>query len=539
MAIIKGVWEWNDALDISTFPGDVNEVFDMAFTIDNTACYGISLSGRNDALAFHHANGKTDFYLEGFALLDDYRYFTLDGEQDIDDDFYNWIFENAKQNLQPSAFITYNGKTVQSVMIGESITLHTKGVMMEDDIKIAVVMPTEEPGLYDAAGNTVASWSRLTKDYGMNVERDYIGDALNDKERPANVLASRSELSTGTKLVIPGTVWQIGQNAFAGVNNLTDVVILYGASRINLYAFFSCKNLKNVTVPGSVAEIGIEAFSGCPITSIKLPKGLQKIGGKAFCGCKVVSVTLPQSLTYYGDGAFSYCTNLQSIIVEEGNEHYKSKSFVGDDGAEHRVLMDKSATKIVQFPGGYNGTFDIPYILADFRDIKSIGAYAFAGSVCGEVTLPDSLERIDDFAFEGSIYLNVLEIPRYVAYIGSAAFMGCSALCGKDNEELGQALLSVGEGLRWIGDRAFVGCTALLNIRFEDGVPKLGGDLLLGCANLISISIPDTVVEIGKCIIDVVNDGLQVIFRGTQEMWEQVVVGAENANWLDKLVFWD
>lgn len=556
MAKIKGVWEWNGQLDLQSFPGDYNEIFDMAFIIDNTACYGISLSGQDDALAFHHATGKTDFYIDGLGLPDAYKFFTIDGEQDIDDDLNNWIVENAKQRLQPTTFITYNGKTVNSVMIGESITLHTKGQMMADDIRIAVVMPTEEPGLYDAEGNTVATWSRLTNHYGMNVERDYAGDALNDNGLPANVLASNSELSAGTKLVIPGTVWQIGQNAFAGANNLTDVVILYGVSRINHFAFSNCKNLKNVTVPGSVANIGTEAFSGCesltnatlregvksigdsafrgcPLPDIELPSGLENIGSLAFKGSRVSRVVIPRSLRRYGKGAFASCQNLQDITVEEGNEYYKSEPISSVARTERNYLVDFLGQTIVQFPGGYEGHFDIPVGMVTILD------YAFYESLVFDVTIPTTLETIGEFAFACSYNFNLLGIPQTVCQIGAYAFQYCASLCGEYNDERREYVFTIlGDKLEEISDGLFMGCGALVNISFENGI-KFGSDVFIGCGNLHTISLASTLREIGVSIIDMVSDKLQVIFRGTQEMWEQVVVGAENENWLDKLVFWD
>ncbi|MBP1561360.1 MAG: leucine-rich repeat domain-containing protein [Oscillospiraceae bacterium] len=66
------------------------------------------------------------------------------------------------------------------------------------------------------------------------------------------------------------------------------------------------KNLKSVIIPNSVTEIGDKAFAGCSsLASINIPDSITEIGGWAFEGCSnLTSITIPDSVTEIGGHAF-------------------------------------------------------------------------------------------------------------------------------------------------------------------------------------------------------------------------------------------
>ena len=54
----------------------------------------------------------------------------------------------------------------------------------------------------------------------------------------------------------------------------------------NSISFAGCKNLKNVTLPKGIKEVGYRAFAGCEsLQSISIPNRATKIGEDAFDGC--------------------------------------------------------------------------------------------------------------------------------------------------------------------------------------------------------------------------------------------------------------
>ena len=144
-------------------------------------------------------------------------------------------------------------------------------------------------------------------------------------------------------VVIPDTtngypVTGIGDNAFAGYNNLTNITIPNSITSIGIAAFDGCNNLAGITIPDSITNIGAAAFNSC---------------------LSLTNVTIPASVTSIGDYAFFYCTNLTAITVDATNPFYSSA-----DG----VLFNQDKTTLMQFPSGKGGSYPIPSSVTSLAD---------------------------------------------------------------------------------------------------------------------------------------------------------------------------
>jgi hypothetical protein len=83
--------------------------------------------------------------------------------------------------------------------------------------------------------------------------------------------------------IIPNSVKEIGDGAFAGCWSLRSVTIPNGVTEIGDYTFQQCHNLTSVTIPDSVTSIGDWAFDECKhLTSVTIPSSVTHIGKKAF-----------------------------------------------------------------------------------------------------------------------------------------------------------------------------------------------------------------------------------------------------------------
>ena len=88
------------------------------------------------------------------------------------------------------------------------------------------------------------------------------------------------------KVVIQQGVTSIGELAFSGCTNLTDITIPSSVTSIGDYAFFECTDLTSINIPESVTNIGEGAFSNCRnLASIEIPESVTSIGDFAFFGC--------------------------------------------------------------------------------------------------------------------------------------------------------------------------------------------------------------------------------------------------------------
>lgn len=125
---------------------------------------------------------------------------------------------------------------------------------------------------------------------------------------------------TDTKIDIPAEysglpVKSIGDYAFSGCKELTDITIPDSITSIGEAAFLGCHNLTSIALPQSVINIGDSAFSVCSkLTSITVPDRVTSIGENAFSGCNgLTDITIPKSVTNIGEQAFWYCSNLKII----------------------------------------------------------------------------------------------------------------------------------------------------------------------------------------------------------------------------------
>lgn len=117
---------------------------------------------------------------------------------------------------------------------------------------------------------------------------------------------------------IPSTVKSIGNSAFYGCVNLTDVTISNSVKSIESSAFFNCTALTSVTIPKSVTSIKNHTFYGCTaLTGVVIPDSVASIESCAFYDCTgLTSVVVPDSVTNIGDDAFLGCASLTSACFK-------------------------------------------------------------------------------------------------------------------------------------------------------------------------------------------------------------------------------
>ena len=103
-------------------------------------------------------------------------------------------------------------------------------------------------------------------------------------------------------------ITDIGWNAFrdTGIESVT----LPAHCKLNSGVFEECKQLKTVTIPGSVKTIELSTFSGCSaLESLTIGEGIEKIDSLAFVDCDALtSITVPASIQEIGGSAFGYRT---------------------------------------------------------------------------------------------------------------------------------------------------------------------------------------------------------------------------------------
>lgn len=316
---------------------------------------------------------------------------------------------------------------------------------------------------------------------------------------------------------IPNSVTKIGDCAFYNCGSLTNITIPSSVTWIGNYVFQDCGELTSVTIPDSVTGIGIAAFKNCnSLENILLPNSLTSIGMDAFYWCsKLTSITIPSSVTTIGDRVFFACKGLTGITVESSNLNYKDIN---------GVLFNKEGTNLISYPGG---KVDKTYIIPN--SVTRIEDYAF--NCCynlTSITIPNSVTDIGYGAFYWCSKLTSITIPNSVTSIEILAFYNCwdltsitvenSNLNYKDIDGIlfdkkGTTLIQYPYGktaesyvipnsVTSIGDRAFGDCDRITSITVPNSVTSIGEYAFYNCDSLTSIAIPNSVTSIEENSFD-------------------------------------
>ena len=146
------------------------------------------------------------------------------------------------------------------------------------------------------------------------------------------------------------------------------------------------------------------------------------------------------------------------------------------------------STAIITGYTGYEVCIIIPSELGGYP-VKGIGLEAFA--YCGSlknITIPDSVTSIWDFAFFYCTNLESITIPDSITTIGDYVFFCCRKL----------ESITISDSITSISDGAFIDCTSLESITIPDSVTSIGESAFYNCISLKSITIPDSAKSIGR-----------------------------------------
>ena len=220
-------------------------------------------------------------------------------------------------------------------------------------------------------GNVPALWEEYTYNIGKCPDgMEWIGE------------------SRISKLVLPGTITEIGNCAFGDCEKLKKVVF--------------AKKYKKLTIGGS-------AFTGTAIKSISLPEGTYEL--KDYALGPAVNIKIPASVKKIGAGVVH--SGIKKVTLSKKNKKFKMKDNILYSNDEKTLIgvSGKASKNVVVSP----------------KTVR-IAEMAFAWSDVKTVTLNANITEISKGAFSNCKNLSKVFGTEAVTRIGYGAFYGCTGL---------------------------------------------------------------------------------------------------------------
>lgn len=323
---------------------------------------------------------------------------------------------------------------------------------------------------------------------------------------------------------------------------ITTVTIADGITRIPIYTFHECTNLKNVTIGSGVTGIDAYSFSDCTsLASITLPENLSKLSGNTFNGCssltrvviknktKVVTISgiSPFIRTPIADGngkiyvpyglVTAYKTDKGQVTGTGWSTFANIITYGGTSLTELFTDIANSLRKKTNKTDSivaYAFPNEIEKLsISDYLSIMSNGEAIFSGTTIptnafsadkvNKVTIQNGVTKIEAGAFKDCYAFTEITIPDSVTDIYSSAFSGCENL----------NTVKLGKGITEIEPETFFNCTNLneLYLYYEEDVVLLDSTAFEG-------------VDMDACIVYVPESLLDMYQE--DEQWSQYYIEA-------------
>lgn len=258
------------------------------------------------------------------------------------------------------------------------------------------------------------------------------------------------------------------------------------SSRTATVTYETMETYNYASLPASVKIPETVTYNGETFT-------VTKIADRAFAYCKYMEeISIPGTVTEVGttssspyDLPFYDCTSLKKVRFEDG----KQSISLGADfkwGSSSRGLFASCPLEEV-----YIGRNII------YKDYSSSDSFASRPECYGysafynqpklaKVTFSSTVTEIPASLFYKNTAMTLTDLPK-VKIIGESAFEGCSKL----------TTLNFGQDLETVGGRAFCNCTNVTKLTFPDAITTIGDEAFYNCSSITEVTVGSKLQSIG------------------------------------------
>ncbi len=306
-------------------------------------------------------------------------------------------------------------------------------------------------------------------------DEHYFSDISNPSN--PNVGSGEEDADGPTNLVL---AWRVLYNG-----------LYYKVTAISDEAFSDCLSLKSITIPNSVTSIGEYAFQGCTnLTEVKVQWTTPiEIDPNVFEDVNLAAATLyvlsGYKATYQAAEVWQDFGNVVEYADTDINmmfkdEHVKEICVSNWDTNGDGELSYREAMAVGDLGAAFVGDTQMTSFteLRSFNGIKAIAGSTFKGCTnLKEITFGKNVKTIGASAFSGCVSLETVNMQNSITTVGNKAFEGCAKLVNIDFEPI--------TTLTTIGAHAFDGCSSIKSFVFGKNLSTIGVGAFANCSGLL------------------------------------------------------
>ena len=320
----------------------------------------------------------------------------------------------------------------------------------------------------------------------LNTEKYYAQFSFTELENGTYSVVIAEDTTISGKLEIPSeynsqAVTVISEGGFKECDSISELIIPDSIISIERGAFENCPKLTRINMGNGVETLGANAFANCnSVISLTLGENLAAVDETAFSGCykliELYNLSQIQISTEDESGIGSYVLDIYTTTDS------KSKLSEQDD---FWYYSTDERTLLVAYSGN-SGNVIIPEGTGEIELFK----YAFCNNDwITDITLPESVVAIGSNAFTGCEKLNTLNYAGDLAKWCAIDFASSSSnpmsitkgikINGSNVNEI-----TIPEGVTSIGDFAFYNCSSAYSVTIPESVVSIGVQAFSMCTGL-------------------------------------------------------
>ena len=256
-------------------------------------------------VALEDADGSTNHYIKSAKLYNHTAIYAYEFSNQIQ--LKNLDFSDASNNITAVESEAFQYALVNGLVLPNTISVLGIGCFLAAYITTLTIPPltTVLP---------ISAFSQIQPVFNNETGEELPINII----LPQNLTEIRDSCFDGAQIkqiTIPDTVTEIGENAFNYCEQLALITLPSGLQKISSRMLAGCLSLTSITIPASVTEIGSQAFAASGLTSITIPSTVTTLGSSAFARCNsLTSMDIQANVTVIPDDFALECP-LTSLIL--------------------------------------------------------------------------------------------------------------------------------------------------------------------------------------------------------------------------------